>query len=116
MDGSFGQDPACAQADILVIGPRFQVRQVALAPGASLAMQSHLHRSEHWIVVQGTAKVTLGTSVRLVDEGQSVHVPLGARHRLENPGRLPMLMIEVQTGTYLGADDILCHGEDIADG
>ena len=69
-------------------------------------MQSHNHRSEHWIVVEGTAKVTIDDEVKLVAEGQSVFVPLGAVHRMENPGKLPMILIEVQIGSYLGEDDI----------
>ena len=75
-------------------------------------MQSHNHRSEHWIVVEGTAKVTIDEDVKLVTEGQSVYVPLGAVHRMENPGQTPMLLIEVQIGTYLGEDDIVRY-EDV---
>ena len=78
-------------------------------PGASLSLQSHFNRSEHWIVVQGTARVTVDNTVTLLTENQSVYIPLGARHRLENPGRLPMILIEVQTGPYLGEDDITRH-------
>ena len=76
-------------------------------PGAALSLQSHHHRAEHWIVVQGTARVTIGDAVQLVSENQSVYIPLGTRHRLENPGKLPMVLIEVQTGAYLGEDDIV---------
>lgn len=96
----------------LARGSRFQVKRIVVKPGAALSLQSHLHRSEHWIVVEGTAKVTIGTSVRLVSENQSVYIPLGERHRLENPGRQPMILIEVQTGSYLGEDDIIRY-EDI---
>ena len=81
-------------------------------PGASLSLQSHHHRSEHWIVVEGTAHVTVDETVKLVAENQSVYIPLGARHRLTNPGKLRMVLIEVQTGAYLGEDDIIRH-EDI---
>lgn len=88
-------------------GERFQVKRIHVHPGAALSLQSHLHRAEHWIVVQGTAKVTVGDAVSLVTENQSIYVPLGAKHRLENPGRLPMVLIEVQTGAYLGEDDII---------
>lgn len=96
----------------LVVGPRFQVKRILVHPGAALSLQSHVHRSEHWIVVQGTARVTIGDQVRLVTENESVYVPLGARHRMENPGRVPMVLIEVQTGAYVGEDDIVRY-EDI---
>ncbi|NGM44564.1 mannose-1-phosphate guanylyltransferase/mannose-6-phosphate isomerase [Rhodobacter sp. SGA-6-6] len=96
----------------LVTGPRFQVKRIVVKPGAALSLQSHHHRSEHWIVVEGTAKVTIGTEERLVTENQSVYVPLGAIHRMENPGKMPMVLIEVQTGTYLGEDDIIRY-EDV---
>ena len=75
-------------------------------PGSALSLQSHHHRSEHWIVVKGTAKVTIDSKIKMVSEGQSVYIPLGAKHRLENPGKIPMVLIEVQTGSYLGEDDI----------
>lgn len=91
----------------LVIGPRFQVKRIVVHPGASLSLQSHVHRSEHWIVVEGTARVTVNDDVSLVTENQSVYVPLGAVHRMENPGKFPMVLIEVQTGGYLGEDDIV---------
>ncbi|WP_322865071.1 mannose-1-phosphate guanylyltransferase/mannose-6-phosphate isomerase [Aquicoccus sp. G2-2] len=90
----------------LVIGDRFQVKRIVVHPGAALSLQSHVHRAEHWIVVQGTAKVTVDEAEHLVSENQSVYVPLGAKHRLENPGKMPMVLIEVQTGSYLGEDDI----------
>jgi len=96
----------------LVIGGRFQVKRIVVKPGASLSLQSHFHRSEHWIVVEGTAKVTVDETVTLITENQSVYIPLGAVHRMENPGKLPMVLIEVQTGSYLGEDDILRY-EDI---
>ena len=98
--------------ETLALGPRFQVKRIVVHPGASLSLQSHHHRSEHWIVVQGTAQVTVDETVKLVAENQSVYIPLGARHRLANPGKLPMVLIEVQTGAYLGEDDIIRH-EDI---
>jgi mannose-1-phosphate guanylyltransferase/mannose-6-phosphate isomerase len=96
----------------LVVGERFQVKRIVVHPGGSLSLQSHHHRSEHWIVVQGTAQVTVGEEVQLVTENQSVYIPLGAVHRMENPGKLPMVLIEVQTGAYLGEDDIIRY-EDI---
>ena len=91
----------------LVLGDRFQVKRIHVHPGAALSLQSHHHRSEHWIVVTGTAKVTVDGDVRLVSENQSVYIPLGAIHRLENPGKVPMVLIEVQTGAYMGEDDII---------
>jgi mannose-1-phosphate guanylyltransferase / mannose-6-phosphate isomerase len=91
----------------LALGDRFQVKRICVKPGASLSLQSHNHRSEHWIVVEGTAEVTIDEEVKLVTEGQSVYVPLGAVHRMENPGKLPMVLIEVQIGRYLGEDDII---------
>ncbi|MCL4120952.1 UNVERIFIED_CONTAM: hypothetical protein GTU68_066992 [Idotea baltica] len=96
----------------LVVGSRFQVKRIVVKPGAALSLQSHHHRSEHWIVVEGTAKVTIEGNVQLISENQSVYIPLGATHRMENPGRLPMVLIEVQTGSYLGEDDIIRY-EDI---
>ncbi|MCT4685063.1 MAG: mannose-1-phosphate guanylyltransferase/mannose-6-phosphate isomerase [Roseicyclus sp.] len=93
----------------LALGERFQVKRILVHPGAALSLQSHHHRSEHWIVVQGTAKVTVEDRVTLLSENQSVYIPLGAVHRLENPGKLPMVLIEVQTGAYLGEDDIIRH-------
>lgn len=96
----------------LTLGERFQVKRICVKPGAALSLQSHNHRSEHWIVVAGTAKVTINENIQLVREGQSVYVPLGAVHRMENPGKLPMILIEVQIGTYLGEDDIIRY-EDI---
>lgn len=98
--------------ETLVLGPRFRVKRIVVHPGARLSLQSHNHRAEHWIVVEGTARVTVAGSEQLVSENQSVYVPLGAAHRLENPGKLPMVLIEVQTGAYLGEDDIIRH-EDI---
>ncbi|MDB2662208.1 mannose-1-phosphate guanylyltransferase/mannose-6-phosphate isomerase, partial [Paracoccaceae bacterium] len=91
----------------LAIGQGFQVKRIHVKPGAALSLQSHERRSEHWIVVEGTARVTIDDTVQTMAEGQSVYVPLGARHRLENPGTLPMVLIEVQIGSYLGEDDIV---------
>ena len=96
----------------LVVGRRFQVKRIVVHPGAALSLQSHHHRSEHWIVVEGTAKVTVDEEVKLVSENQSVYIPLGAVHRMENPGKVPMVLIEVQTGSYLGEDDIIRY-EDV---
>jgi mannose-1-phosphate guanylyltransferase/mannose-6-phosphate isomerase len=96
----------------LVVGSRFQVKRIVVHPGAALSLQSHHHRSEHWIVVEGTAKVSVDDEVKLVGENQSVYIPLGAVHRMENPGKVPLTLIEVQTGSYLGEDDIIRY-EDI---
>ncbi len=96
----------------LVIGDRFQVKRIVVHPGAALSLQSHHHRSEHWIVVEGTAQVTIDQDVRLVTENQSVYIPLGAKHRMENPGKVPIVLIEVQTGSYFGEDDVIRY-EDV---
>ena len=89
------------------LGPRFQVKQITVNPGANLSLQMHHHRAEHWIVVEGTAKVTRGDETTLLHENQSTYIPLGVVHRLENPGKLPLRVIEVQSGSYLGEDDIV---------
>jgi mannose-1-phosphate guanylyltransferase/mannose-6-phosphate isomerase len=98
--------------ETLALAERFQVKRIVVKPGAALSLQSHVHRSEHWIVVEGTARVSIGDDVRLVSENQSVYIPLGTKHRMENPGKLPMVLIEVQTGAYLGEDDIIRY-EDV---
>ena len=100
--------------ETLCLGTRFQVKRIMVKPGGILSLQSHHHRSEHWIVVAGTAEVTIGEEVKLVTENQGVYIPLGAVHRMANPGKLPMYLIEVQTGSYLGEDDIVRY-EDIYD-
>ncbi len=88
-------------------GERFQVKHIVVKPGGKLSLQMHHHRAEHWIVVSGTAKVTRGDDVFLVSENESTYIPLGVNHRLENPGTIPLEMIEVQSGSYLGEDDIV---------
>jgi len=88
-------------------GERFQVKRITVKPGGALSLQMHHHRAEHWIVVSGTAKVTRGDETILLAENQSTYIPLGVVHRLENPGRLPLELIEVQSGAYLGEDDIV---------
>ena len=88
-------------------GPRFQVKRILVKPGARLSLQMHHHRAEHWIVVSGTAEVTNGEAVILLAENQSTYIPLGQTHRLANPGKLPLEIIEVQSGSYLGEDDIV---------
>ena len=98
--------------ETLSLGQRFQVKRIMVKPGGRLSLQSHVHRAEHWVVVEGTAKITVDKEVKLLTENQSVYIPLGAVHRMENPGKVNMFLIEVQTGTYLGEDDIVRY-EDI---
>ena len=98
--------------ETLCLGTRFQVKRIMVKPGGILSLQSHMHRSEHWVVVAGTARVTVGEDVKLLSENESVYIPLGEVHRMENPGKVDMYLIEVQTGTYLGEDDITRY-EDI---
>ncbi|MEL6480337.1 MAG: mannose-1-phosphate guanylyltransferase/mannose-6-phosphate isomerase [Pseudomonadota bacterium] len=98
--------------ETLALGGRFQVKQICVKPGGQLSLQSHVHRSEHWVVVSGTARVTVDDDVRLMTENQSIYIPLGAVHRLENPGKVELRLIEVQSGAYLGEDDIIRY-EDV---
>ena len=93
--------------DSIDAGPRFQVKRIMVKPGASLSLQMHHHRAEHWVVVSGTAEVTNGEQVILLGENQSTYIPLGQVHRLRNPGKVPLEIIEVQSGSYLGEDDIV---------
>ena len=93
--------------DSIDIGERFQVKHISVKPGASLSLQMHHHRAEHWIVVSGTAEVTCGDNVSLLSENESTFIPLGQKHRLHNPGKVPLEIIEVQSGSYLGEDDII---------
>jgi len=93
--------------DSVDTGERFQVKRITVNPGAKLSVQMHHHRAEHWIIVSGTAKVTLGEETLLLSENQSTYIPIGVVHALENPGKLPLEMIEVQSGSYLGEDDIV---------
>jgi mannose-1-phosphate guanylyltransferase/mannose-6-phosphate isomerase len=88
-------------------GERFQVKRITVKPGGTLSLQMHHHRAEHWVVVSGTAEVTRGDEVILLGENQSTYIPLGVTHRLRNPGKLPLELIEVQSGSYLGEDDIV---------
>ena len=89
------------------IGERFQVKRITVNPGGKLSLQMHHHRAEHWVVVSGTAQVTCGEKVTLLTENESTYIPIGMTHRLENPGKLPLHLIEVQSGSYLGEDDIV---------
>jgi mannose-1-phosphate guanylyltransferase/mannose-6-phosphate isomerase len=96
----------------LVISERFQVKRIHVKPGAALSLQSHKYRAEHWVVVRGTAEVTVGGTISTLEANQSAYIPLGERHRLRNPGDSDLEIIEVQTGSYLGEDDIIRY-EDV---
>ncbi|MBQ4492054.1 MAG: mannose-1-phosphate guanylyltransferase/mannose-6-phosphate isomerase [Deltaproteobacteria bacterium] len=93
--------------EILVQGERFQVKRIVVHPGAQLSLQMHHHRAEHWVVVSGTAEVTKGEETRLYTENQSTYIPVGTKHMLKNPGLIPLVLIEIQSGAYLGEDDIV---------
>ncbi len=93
-------------------GNRYQVKRITVAPGRKLSLQMHHHRAEHWIVVSGTAKVTRGEETFLLSENESTYIPIGVKHRLENPGTIPLEIIEVQSGSYLGEDDIVRFEDD----
>ena len=93
-------------------GPRHQVKRITVNPGSKLSLQSHFHRAEHWVVVSGTARITVDDKMTIAGENDAVYIPLGATHRLENPGRIPLELIEVQSGSYLGEDDIVRY-EDV---
>ncbi len=93
-------------------GNRFQVKRIIVKPGGRLSLQLHHHRAEHWIVVRGTARVTIGSDIKIVHENESTYIPNGAQHRLENPGKIDLELIEVQTGSYLGEDDIVRIDDD----
>jgi len=93
--------------DSIDSGARFQVKRLVVKPGATLSLQLHHHRAEHWVVVSGTARITRGEEVFTLSENESTYIPLGVKHRIENPGRIPLHIIEVQSGTYLGEDDIV---------
>jgi mannose-1-phosphate guanylyltransferase / mannose-6-phosphate isomerase len=89
------------------LAARHKVKRIVVKPGNKLSLQKHFHRSEHWVVVKGTAKVTVGEDVRSVHENESIYIPIGSVHRLANPGKIPLELIEVQVGSYLGEDDIV---------
>jgi mannose-1-phosphate guanylyltransferase/mannose-6-phosphate isomerase len=93
--------------DSIDSGPRHQVKRITVDPGRQLSLQSHFHRAEHWVVVSGTARITVDDKVTIASENESVYIPVGAMHRLENPGKIPLDLIEVQSGSYLGEDDIV---------
>ena len=91
----------------LILADRFQVKRIVVLPGQKLSLQKHFHRAEHWVVVTGSALVTRDAEKVLVRENESIYLPLGCVHRMENPGRIPLTLIEVQSGSYLGEDDIV---------
>ena len=89
------------------LAARYRVKRIVVKPGSTLSLQKHFHRSEHWVVVQGTAEVTVHDQVRTVHENKSIYIPIGSVHRLGNPGKIPLELIEVQVGSYVGEDDIV---------
>jgi mannose-1-phosphate guanylyltransferase/mannose-6-phosphate isomerase len=93
--------------DSLEIGNRFEVKRLTVKPGGQLSLQLHHHRAEHWVVVSGTARITRGEETFILEENQSTYIPVGVKHRIENPGRIPLHVIEVRSGSYLGEDDIV---------
>jgi mannose-1-phosphate guanylyltransferase/mannose-6-phosphate isomerase len=93
--------------DSIDFGDRFQVKRLMVKPGGVLSLQMHHHRAEHWIVVSGTARITCGDKVFLLSENESTYIPVGSKHRIENPGKVPVHIVEVQSGSYLGEDDIV---------
>ena len=92
-------------------GDRYQVKCIMVKPGGRLSLQSHFHRSEHWVVVSGTVEVTRGETVEMLSENQSTYIPVGEKHRLANPGKIPAFLIEVQSGAYLNEDDIVRYDD-----
>ena len=91
----------------LAEGSNWQVKKITVNPNCSLSLQMHKHRTEHWIVVSGTAKVEVDNKINILSENQSVYIPLGSKHRLTNPGKITLTIIEVQSGSYVGEDDIV---------
>ena len=89
------------------LADRFQVKRIMIKPGAKISNQIHYHRSEHWVVVEGTARITKDEEILLLHENESIYLPMGIKHRVENPGKIPLHLIEVQSGSYLGEDDIV---------
>ncbi len=94
------------------LGSRYQVKRIVVKPNARLSLQKHFHRAEHWVVVRGTAEIAVGTEVRTIHENESAYIPIGSVHRLANPGKIPLELIEVQVGSYLGEDDIVRLGDE----
>ena len=94
------------------LGSRYQVKRIVVKPNAKLSLQKHFHRAEHWVVVRGTAEIAVGSEVRTIHENESAYIPIGSVHRLANPGKIPLELIEVQVGSYLGEDDIVRLGDE----
>lgn len=103
--------PPWGTVTLLEEGPRYRINRIVVNPGQHISPQMHYHRSEHWVVVSGTAKVTCNDEEKLLQQKESTYVPMNTRHRLENPGVIPLVMIEVQNGEYLGDDDIIRFSE-----
>jgi len=92
--------------DVIDQGNRYKVKSIEVNPNASLSLQKHLHRAEHWVVVEGTAQIEVDEKIFIIKENESTYIPLGSKHRLSNPGKIPLRIIEVQSGSYLEEDDI----------
>ena len=92
--------------DVIDQGNRYKVKSIEVNPNASLSLQKHLHRAEHWVVVEGTAQIEVDGKINIIRENESTYIPLGSKHRLLNPGKIPLRIIEVQSGSYLEEDDI----------
>lgn len=97
--------------EVLQEGARFKVKSLLIQPGQQTSLQRHLHRSEHWVVVEGTALITVGNSKQVLTENQGICIELGEVHRISNPGRIPLMIVEVQWGSYCGEDDIIRLGD-----
>ncbi len=106
---SLAVDRAWGTVRVLDSGPRHCVKELLVLPGRQISLQRHLHRAEHWVVASGTALVTAGEVVAILTENESIDIPIGTVHRLANPGHIPLVVVEVQVGSYLGEDDILRH-------
>ena len=98
--------------DVIDQGNRYKVKSIEVNPNASLSLQKHLHRAEHWVVVEGTAQVEVDGKITIIKENESTYIPLGSKHRLSNPGKIPLRIIEVQSGSYLEEDDIERYDDD----
>ncbi|MDJ0510792.1 MAG: phosphomannose isomerase type II C-terminal cupin domain [Crocosphaera sp.] len=108
----FTRTPPWGTVTMLEEGPRYRINRIQVNPGQHISTQMHYHRSEHWIVVSGTAKVIFDGQEQLLKQKESTYVPMNTRHRVENPGVIPLVMIEVQNGEYLGDDDIIRFAEE----
>lgn len=111
MSFEFGERP-WGTYTVLDMGSHYKIKRIEVLPGQRLSLQKHHHRSEHWIVVSGTALVTCGEEQAIVNVNESTFIPIGETHRLENPGKIPLVIIEVQSGEYLGEDDIVRFQDD----